>query len=158
LAAAQASNIDGTLYLTNPGVASTENLCSMIYVFDQNQELSECCGCTISDSGLRTLSLFTDLTGNPLTGVKPSAGLIKVVPSDPTSNPQCDPASLSPTGVLLGWETNVQLVAGGASQISETPFDLVPLASGEQSVLVGLCSALETLGSGQGICSCGTGD
>ena len=35
------------------------NLCAMIYVFDNKQELKECCGCLISTDGLAELSLRT---------------------------------------------------------------------------------------------------
>ena len=59
---------DGTVRLTNPGTAGG-NLCAAVFVFDQNQEMSECCSCFLSPDGLRTLSVNTDITGNPLTGV-----------------------------------------------------------------------------------------
>jgi len=152
---AVASGIDGTVYLTNPGLTST-SLCAMIYVFDQKQELNECCGCLISDSGLRTLSLLVDLTSNPLTGIEPNAGEIKVVPSDP--GPTCDPGSPSPDGALNGWETNVQVDPSTGAQVTETGFDVIQLSSSEGTLMANLCSFLEQLGSGQGICSCGSGD
>jgi uncharacterized protein YjdB len=157
LASAQKSGGDGTVRLVNPGLTGG-TLCTMIYVFDENQELSECCGCTVSDSGLRTLSLSTDLTNNPLTGQKPRRGAIKVVPSDPTPNPQCDPGSLSPAGVILGWGSSVQTFPDGTFQVSETRFDQAPLSDGESNALVNECNFLRQLGSGQGICSCGSGD
>ena len=157
LASAQKSQADGTIRLTNPGLAAG-NLCAMVYVFDQTQELTECCGCSVSDSGLRSLSLVTDLTSNPLTGQKVQTGAIKIVPSDPSSNPQCNPGSLSPSGVILGWGSNVQALSDGTFQITETKFDLAPLSDGESNALVGECSSLMKLGSGQGVCSCGTGD
>ncbi len=157
----QASGIDGSLYITNPGLtaggATAGNLCAMIYVFDQNQELNECCGCPVSDSGLRTLSLAYDLTANPLTGIPPAAGEIMLIPSDIGQNPQCDPGSLAPTGVLDAWQTNVQSVPDSPT-LTEASFDTVPLASGNQAFLASLCGYLETLGSGAGTCSCGTGD
>ena len=155
-ASATQTGIDAKIRLVNPGV-SAGDICAMVYVFDQSQELNECCGCRISDSGLRTLSLLRDLTANPLTGKKPNGGSIKVVPSDPAQNPQCDPGSLAPTGEIVGWETHPQ-VSGGTSQITETSFDEVPLGSIEAAVLVNECGFVEKLGSGKGICSCGTGD
>jgi hypothetical protein len=149
------SGVDGTIRLTNPGL--TGDLCAMVYVFDQNQELNECCGCSVSDSGLLTLSLLNDLTANTLTGKKPRAGEIKVVPSDPAQNPQCDPASSAPTGAIQGWGTNAQ-VSGSTTQVTETAFAMLPLSDGEVTILVNLCSFVKKLGSGKGICSCGTGD
>jgi hypothetical protein len=52
---------DATVHLTNPGTSG--NICAAIYVFDPNQEISECCSCLLSPDGLRTLSVNTDLTG-----------------------------------------------------------------------------------------------
>ncbi len=157
----QASGMDGSLYITNPGLtaggATAGSLCAMIYVFDQNQELNECCGCPVSDSGLLTLSLTNDLTANPLTGIPPAAGEIMLVPSDIGSNPQCNAGTLAPTGILDAWQTNVQSVPASPT-LTEASFDTVPLASGNQAFLASLCGYLQTLGSGAGTCTCGTGD
>jgi len=152
---AQNSGIDGTLQLMNSD--SPGGLCAMIYVFDDSQELSECCGCSISDNGMRTLSLLNDLTANPLTIKKPTAGIIEVVPSDPTQNPQCDPGSLSPTGEISGSITNVQSSAG-SFQVTETELLKDGLTSTQTMVLSTECGVMEQLGSGHGICSCGTGN
>ena len=157
LASVQQSGYDGTIRLANPGLTAG-GLCAMVYVFDQNQELNECCGCSVSDSGLRTFSLLLDLTANPLTGVKPQTGVIKVVPSDLGQNPQCDPGSLAPSGVILGWGSNVQVLSDGTFQVTETKFEMAPLSDGETTNLVSECNFLKQAGSGQGICSCGTGD
>ena len=147
---------DGTIRLTNPGL-TTGGLCAMVYVFDSTQELNECCGCSISDNGLRTLSLISDLTANPLTGKKPKAGAIMVVSSNPGPNGLCDAGSSSPNGVIHGWGSNAQVLPDSTVQVTETTFSLSPLGS-EATVLAGECSFLEQLGSGKGICSCGTGD
>jgi hypothetical protein len=156
VAYAKKSGYDGTLQLTNPGLTSG-SLCAMVYVFDRSQELNECCGCMVSDSGLRTLSLLYDLTANPLTGKQPQAGIIEIVSSDPTSNPTCNPGSLAPAGAILGWETNAQPTGGGTFQETETSLSQVPLG-GEGTFLENECSYLMQLGSGKGICSCGTGN
>jgi len=55
---------DGTVRISNPGL-TYGNLCAMIYVFDADQQLSECCGCIETHNGLRTLSIRTNLTSNP---------------------------------------------------------------------------------------------
>jgi len=153
---AASSGYDSTLRITNPGYVSGD-LCAMVYVFDRNQELNECCGCSISDSGLLTLSLTNNLTANPLTGKPPIAGTIDIVPSSPGSNGQCNAGSPSPNGVLLGWETNVQGTTGGY-QVTEAPVTLTPLADGEAQVLASECSMIQQLGSGAGVCTCGTGN
>jgi len=151
-----ASGIDGTLELANPGFM-TGDTCAMVYVFDQQQELNECCGCTLSFNGMRTLSLLNDLTANTLTGKEPSAGVIEVVPATPGQNGICDPGSPSPNSMLTGWETNVQGTTG-AYQLTEIPLGTVPLASVQAQVLATQCSVLERLGEGKGVCSCGSGD
>src|SRR5208282_694653 len=153
---AQASGIDGAIRLTNPGLTGG-NLCAMVYVFDRNQVLNECCGCSISDDGMRTFSLLLDLTANPLPGITPQAGIIEIVSSDPTQNPQCDPSSLAPAGEILGWETHDQPNGDGTFQVTETSFAQRPLG-GEATVLENECAYLKQLGSGAGICSCGSGD
>jgi hypothetical protein len=155
-ASAVTAGVDSTIYLANPGLLPGKDICAMVYVFDQTQELNECCGCMISDSGMRTLSLLNDLTSNPLTGKKPRVGEIKIVPSDASQNPQCDPASLAPAGAVAGWGTNAQ-GSGADLQVTETPFQNVPLSDYEESFLSNMCSFVKKLGSGKGICSCGTG-
>src|ERR1700691_3116204 len=69
---------DGTVRITNPGT-SGGNLCAAIYVYDSFQELSECCSCKVTPNGLLTLSVNTDLTSNPLTGVTLATGSIRIV-------------------------------------------------------------------------------
>jgi uncharacterized protein YjdB len=155
LADSQNSGIDGTVRLTNPGLTGGD-LCAMIYVFDSNQEMNECCGCLISDSGLLTLSLTNDLTANTLTGKKPVAGSVETVSSTPSGG-QCNAGAVTPQGMILGWETNVQ-AASTSYQITEAPWAYAPLATTEMQVLQTECSMIQTLGSGQGICTCGTGD
>jgi len=157
LAAAQAAGSDGTIRVTNPGLTGAD-LCAMFYVYDQNQELSECCGCVVSPNGLRTLSLVSDFNSDPLTGTPPARGVIQMVPSDPAANPTCNPSSLAPRGVVLGWSSNVQLLNNGTFQISEEKFSFAPLVGAEQQELASQCGALQQLGSGQGVCTCGTGD
>jgi len=153
---AATSGIDGTVLVSNPGL-TRGNMCAMVYVFDQNQELNECCGCLISDSGLLTLSVLDDLTANTLTGKKPRAGEVMIVPSDPTQNPQCNPNSLSPSSALVAWGTNPQR-AGSTYQLTETTFDMMPLTSNEATLLQNECGYAQQLGSGAGVCSCGTGN
>ena len=156
-----ASGTDGTLWITNPGVTagspSQGTLCAMVYVFDDSQEMNACCGCSISDSGIRIVSLLNDLTSNVLTGHRPHAGVIYIIPSAIESNPTCDPSSLSPTGMLEASQTNDQPVPDGTYQLTEAPYASSQLNSTNGDALPGLCSAVEKLGSGAGICSCGAG-
>lgn len=148
------TNIDGTIRIVNPGF-QTGDICAMVYVFDQSQEMNECCGCSLSDSALLTLSLANDLTNNTLTGKKSTAGLIKIVPADSSTNPTCNAGTPAPNSLLTAWGTDAQMQPGGTSQVTEGQLDFVPLTTAETSVLRGECSAIQSLGSGRGVCSCG---
>ena len=148
---------DATVRIDNPGL-TYGNLCAMIYVFDADQQLSECCGCVETHNGLRTLSVRRDLTSNPLTGRVSTNGVIKVV-SSAINNSPCDPtANVSPKANLRAWGTHIQNAVGAAFPITETEFTDSTLGATELANLQAQCAFINILGSGQGICSCGTGD
>jgi hypothetical protein len=148
---------DATVRIDNPGL-TYGNLCSMIYVFDADQQLSECCGCVDTHNGLRTLSVRSNLTSNPLTGVVSRNGVIKVV-SAAVNNSPCDPTSnVTPTPNLRVWVTHIQNPVGTAYPITETESSDSTLGATELANLQAQCAFINILGSGQGICSCGTGD
>ena len=145
---------DGTLRVTNPGTAGG-SLCAAIYVFDSFQEMSECCSCFVSPDGLRTLSVNTNITGNPLTGVSLNTGVIKIV-STPTRGGVCPfPTSLTPTAGIRAWSTHIQ--NSGFAE-TETASQDATLSAAEQSRLQGECFGIQIDGSGRGVFSCGTGD
>ncbi len=143
---------DATVSIDNPG-PSGGSLCSMIYVFLPDQQMSECCGCLNSPDDLFTLSV-NNLTSNPLTGTVTTAGVIKIVSSAPSSG-VCNPSILSPTPDLRAWATHIQNKIGSAYPITETAFLDAPLGATEQASLENDCAAIFLLGSGHGICSCG---
>jgi hypothetical protein len=145
---------DGTLRITNPGT-SGGNLCAAIYVLDPMQEMSECCSCLLTPDGLRTLSVNTDLTSNPLTGVILTTGVVKIL-SIKTINGSCPtyPIGSTVTAGLRSWTTHIQ--TGFA--ITETASQDATLSSAEQLGLQNACHGIKTVGSGKGLCSCGTGD
>jgi hypothetical protein len=148
---------DGTVRVTNPGT-SNGNLCAMVYVFDNDQQMSECCGCITTPDGLRTFSVLKNLTGNPLTGAVSNNGDIKIV-SAAVNNSPCDPtANVTPTPTLRAWATHIQNKVGTAYPITETEFLDATLNAGELASLQADCYFVNRLGSGRGICSCGTGD
>lgn len=148
---------DATVRIDNPGL-TYGNLCAMIYVFDSDQQLTECCGCVETHNGLRTLSVRYDLTSNPLTGVVSNNGVIKVV-SAAVNNSPCDPtANVKPTANLRVWVTHIQNPVGAAYPITETESSDSTLGATELANLQAQCSFVHILGSGHGICSCGTGD
>jgi hypothetical protein len=148
---------DATVRIDNPGLAGG-NLCAMIYVFDNDQQLSECCGCFTTPDGLATLSVKKDLTSNPLTGVVSNNGVIEVVASELNGYP-CDPTyDVLPTPNLRVWGTHVQNKVGSAYPITETEFSDSFLSGVELYNLQTECSFVNLLGSGHGQCTCGTGD
>src|SRR5579863_6888902 len=81
---------DGTVRISNPG-SPTGELCAQVYVFDPYQEMSECCACLVTPDGLRTLSVNTDLTSNPLTGVTLQTGVVSIVSGIVPANGVCSP-------------------------------------------------------------------
>jgi hypothetical protein len=152
---------DATVRIDNPGTDATANLCALIYVFDNDQQLSECCGCLVTANGLRTLSVKNNLTSNPLTGVVSNNGMIMIVSSAvyPNGVP-CDPTfNIGPTPSIRAWATHVQNKVGTAYPITETEFSDATLNGLELDDNLGeQCSFAHRLGSGQAVCSCGTGD
>ena len=150
---------DGTLRIVNDGDQATEqvegvpngNLWADIYLFDDSQELQECCSCFVSPDGLLSESVNKNLTANELTGrAETSRGVIKVVSS--TSN---DPTNFVTEPGLRGWQTHIQAGATKTTfSVTEAPLADSNLSEAEESALEQLCSFAITLGSGYGVCSC----
>jgi hypothetical protein len=148
---------DATVRIDNPGL-TYGNLCAMVYVFDADQQMTECCGCVETHNGLRTISVRNNLTSNPLTGVRSTNGVIKIV-SAAVNNSPCDPTSnVTPKANLRAWVTHIQNAVGTAFPITETESSDSTLGATELANLQAQCAFVNILGSGHGICSCGTGD
>ncbi len=169
---------DAAVRLINPGTAGTPTsanegkICADIYVFDSTQEMIECCSCPITANGLREFSVLNDLTQNPLTGFPaPNTGVIKVI-SDRGAN--CNELAPAPFPELLGWATHVQQPVLGTFVTTEDEFQPAPLVGDgapagaadvnvpadpgtELQFLGQACAFVQYLGSGKGVCSCGTG-
>jgi hypothetical protein len=157
---------DAVLRIVNDGDNSTKevegvpngNLWASIYVFDDSQELQECCSCFVSADGLLSEDVNSNLTGNELTGrAERTRGVIKVVSSsnnDPTNN-------VLKAG-LRAWATHIQAAnSAPQTQPNRGPFSITEaaladsnLVSAEQQALQQSCSFAITLGSGFGVCSC----
>jgi len=148
---------DATVRIDNPGL-TYGNLCAFIYVYAADQQLAECCGCVETHNGLRTLSVKKDLTANTLTKEPLPNGVIKIVSGAVNDSP-CDPtANVKPTANLRAWATHVQNIVGTAYPITETESSDSTLGATELANLQAQCAFVNVLGSGQGICTCGTGD
>ena len=167
-------NGDNILRLINPNGSANPFLaggiehpvCAMIYVFDDDEELGECCGCLITSSGLLTLSVEKNLTSNwglqsPY-GADHGNGAIAIVaaaPNIPTSG--CNPTNVpgyqtSIDSNLLGSITHNQDVFGG-SPSGITEVGLFDNGAGDPTNLTYLqtqCGALIGNGTGGGVCNC----
>ncbi len=125
----------GTVSIINP--TANPVVCAMIYVFKDDEEMDECCGCPVTTEGLRTIAvqsqppairgtpifgtLSNDLTSNPLHGILNPRGVIKILSSLPNAGPfGCNPA-LAPvlpiSNSLREYSTNLQ-----ASEMNEGPY------------------------------------
>jgi hypothetical protein len=146
---------DGTFRIDDPGTYTGGNICASIFVFDPYQELSECCSCLLTPDGLRTLSTNSDLTSNPLTGVTLNTGLVKVVSTIPVAGTCPLPTAVHPVAAIRAWGTHIQ---NSNFSETETAAQDATLSAGEITRLAMQCTAVKIVGSGKGICSCGTGD
>ena len=166
---------DATVRIINDGDLSTGtgecinfecggNLWADIFVFDDSQELQECCSCEVTADGLLSESVNLNLTANTLTGKVLTRGVIKVI-SDPGGYPY-DP---TPGAGLRAWSTHIQatsvVFAAGKAPSEKSPFYVTEtemadsnLVTDELERLGALCSFDVTLGSGQGVCSCNNED
>ena len=124
---------DATVRFINDGDTGG-TLWAAFYVFDDSQELTECCACEITPDGLLSESVKSNLTANPITGKVPTRGVIKVISS--ASN---DPTGVIPTAGLRGWATHIQVVKGTTYAITETQFADANLATAERILLDNLC-------------------
>jgi len=163
---------DAVVRVINDGDASTAevegipngNLWGSFYVFDDSQELQQCCNCLVTPDGLLSESIDKNLRNpvNDLTGRQETyAGVIKLISSAST-----DPTNNVPTPGLRAWGTHIQATTNVASYnpktnpnkgpwfVTETAFADSNLVSAEQTALQDSCSFAITLGSGYGICTC----
>ncbi len=145
-------------------------VCAMIYVFDDDEEMGECCGCLVTSAGLLTLSVEKNLTSNwGLRGGPEGAdhgnGVIAIVATAPnvpfaTCNPTNVPGyEVTIDSNLLGSITHNQDVArkwgGGVSGLTEV--GLYDNGGGDPANLTYLqnqCGVLIGNGTGGGVCNC----
>jgi len=173
---------DSILRLVNPsgngnisfGRITTE--CAMIYVFDDDEEMGECCGCPLSPNQLTTFSFRHNLiadwgisgaegadTGNGAIAIRAASvnavGCLSFANPgqlNPACNGGCDPTNgYASTPTLLGSITHVQEIQGGPSSVTEVSlFDDGIGDPTNNTYLIQQCAALVGNGSGGGICTC----
>jgi hypothetical protein len=128
-------------------------ICADIYVFDNNQEMLNCCGCKVTANGLLTFDVFNQLLYRTLTTAQPPEGVVKIVSARTAADGSCDATNIvTPVeSGLRAFETHVQVAAAATT---ETLFQTAPLTNTEQAFLGNACSFVIYLGSGQGKCKC----
>jgi hypothetical protein len=97
---------DATLRIINDG--TTNPLYASIYVFDDSEELTQCCSCKVTADGLLAESLKLNLTANPIRGTVNSRGVIKVISSSTEADVTTGFAPNTPTYGLRVWMTDIQ--------------------------------------------------
>ena len=107
----QANAPDAALRIINDGVNG--NMWAAIYVFDDSEELTQCCACEITPDGLLSESVKLNLTANPIRGIVNSRGVIKVIGSvaPPGPPPNGFPpvvGAINATDGLHVWMTHIQ--------------------------------------------------
>ena len=145
---------DQTLRIVNDGDTGA-NLWASFYVFDDSQELQECCSCEVTPDGITSESVDKNLTANSLTSKVNTRGIIKTISSSVAAG---DPSNYTntPAAGLRVWCTQIQraTATAGAFYVTETKAADSNLASSEKALLENLCLYLNLLGSGQGDCTC----
>jgi hypothetical protein len=144
---------DSTVRLTNVGT-SGGNVCADIYVFDPNQELSECCSCLVTPDGLIELDVHFDLTSNPLTGVVLDTGDIKIVSAAVSGGACTLPTAPKTAAGIRAWATHLQ----NNGSLTETEFLDSGMSAAELSRLAAQCKAIQLVGSEKGVCTCNPED
>jgi hypothetical protein len=155
---------DATVRVINDGNTGG-TLCAAFYVFDDSQEMQECCSCPVTADGLIAESVNKYLLANSLTSFVNHRGVIKVVSTTENSG-VCDPTKGAATAGIRGWATHIQaasapvggLVPRATWAVTETPLHDANLAAAELASLQQFCSFEITLGSGRGTCYCGAED
>ena len=169
---------DSILRLINPSgnanfsLGRVINQCAMIYVFDDDEEMGECCGCPITPAQLATFSIRQNLTNNwGLAGDDTGNGAIAIrsaVINDngcqsfaspgqlsPPCNGGCDPSiGYTPNPTLLGSTTHVQDIDSPPTLTEVSLFDNGGGNATNNTYLIQQCAALIGNSSGGGICNC----
>jgi len=150
---------DTTIRIINDGDTGG-TLWASFYVFDDSQELQDCCSCPISQDGLLSESVDLQLAyfDFVLTPKLDYRGVIKIIAS---STPAGGPSYTNTLAAgLHGSSTHAQArinetpFGPGPYQLTETPLQDSNLTSSEKTTLETMCSYAQELGSGFGVCSC----
>jgi len=160
---------DSVINITNAGTLSgtdpAGNICVNAYVFDPSEELQECCSCLVTPNALKSWSVESDLTDNPLTPGMLNSVVIKLVATSANGANTCSASSTLPTTKNLvpgmrAWGTTLHSLPTTPVTygVTETQFSPAVLSVSELSHLTSTCADIVKNGSGAGICrSCNLG-
>jgi|SRR5271166_3928370 len=168
---------DNFVHLINP-TADNGTLCAMMFVYDDDEELGECCGCPVSPNKLLTLSVKNQLTSNwALNFPDTDSGVLAIYsalpnnPNTPTNpfaceskmgcNGGCDPTQVfNGTPALVGSILKEQRIADqGVTSLTETNmFQEGAPDENEINIAFLFCLVQVTNSSGHGVCNCGPED
>ena len=126
---------DSLVRIVNP-TAQHGDLCALIFVFDDVEELQECCACPLSPNKLLTLSTINDLTsnfavpgGDRVAGTLMVGSVIPQLPNDPTA-PLPPGSSLTPLGLECDPSCGANNLPGGAGcNVSINPTSTLRISS-----------------------------
>jgi len=147
---------DATVRVVNDG-ATESTLYADFFVFDDSEELTQCCSCPVTPDGLLSESVRKELTAFPLRNIVNTRGVIKMISSSTFFGAPSFTAE-TPTPGLRAWATHIQSVANktpnGPAPYTQTesPFADANLAASEQSLIESLCQ-MDHMLSGQP-CAC----
>jgi hypothetical protein len=177
-------SVIGTSAPAGPAATVSADVCANIYVFNDVQELQECCSCPLTPNSLLTFSVINDLTSNPLNQQESlSAGVIKIIGSTIGVGPNgCSNTPGAVTAATFGknispglhaWINHTETMAsnqagftppfGFVTSTSVVSLDPANLSAAELTEeLQGGCAAINaadhTGTQAIGICKCGLGD
>jgi hypothetical protein len=131
---------DATVRIVHDGdLGPFVNLWASIYVFDDSEELVDCCSCVVTPDGLLSESVNKDLTYFALTGRKPQRGVIKVISGKNESDKYTNFAPIVTAPGLREWATHIQKSTSNGYAVTETLAADSNLVAGEQELLRELC-------------------
>jgi hypothetical protein len=127
-------------------------LWASIYVFDDSEELTECCSCLVTPDGLLSESVNKNLTANPIRRIVNTRGVIKVISSSTEADVNTGFAPNNPVAGLRVWATHIEgtkvtlspgkpvnPVVAGPFFVTETLAADSNLSGNEQALLESLC-------------------
>ncbi len=152
--------------VSNQQCGSETDLCAMIYVFDDDQEMGECCGCPITPNQLETFSVKYELTSNWGLAINDAdSGIVQIVSGMQNNAGSCNPAHGCnggcdptkpdiPSTSLIGSISRGQEISGTLG-ITEVPLQNDgPAGTVESAYLPNQCASLIGNDTGAGVCTC----